>query len=143
MNIFKKIRLYFRMTRRFGAFSRLSKQGYDMHEARRLSEEIYPPTKEDRKFEEEYIKKDKTKITSKAYFFSTYSLAYPILAMLYIRTHTTDTAIIIGYGLAQLGYLMIASGIMRGTFKVFDLDTRLKTIIVGVGCLFVGTVLSQ
>tara|TARA_R110000823_G_scaffold23973_2_gene71113 strand:+ start:722 stop:1153 length:432 start_codon:yes stop_codon:yes gene_type:complete len=143
MNIFKKIKLFYRMSQRFGAFSRLIKQDYDMHEARRLSEEMYPPTKEDRKFEEEYIKKNKTIKTSKAYFFSTYSLAYPILAMIYIRTHTTDTGIIIGYGLAQLGYLLIASGIIWGTFKVFDLDTRLKTIIMGICCLFIGTVFSQ
>ena len=59
MNIFKKIKLFYRMSQRFGAFSRLIKQDYDMHEARRLSEEMYPPTKEDRKFEEEYIKKIK------------------------------------------------------------------------------------
>ena len=143
MNIFKKIKLFYRMSQRMGAFSKLMKQGYDMHEARRLSEEIYPPTNEDRKFEKEYIKKDKAKLTSKAHFISTYSLAYPILAMIYIRTHTTDTGIIIGYGLAQLGYLLIASGIIWGTFKVFDLDTRLKTIIMGICCLFIGTVFSQ
>ena len=49
MNIFKKIKLFYRMSQRMGAFSKLMKQGYDMHEARRLSEEIYPPTNEDRK----------------------------------------------------------------------------------------------
>ena len=68
---------------------------------------------------------------------------YPILAMIYIRTYTNDTSIIIGYGLAQLGYLLIAGGIIKGTFLFFDLDSRLKTIIMGVCCLFIGSVLSN
>ena len=52
-------------------------------------------------------------------FPSTYFLLYPLLGMIYIRTYTTDTNTILGYGLSQLGYLMIASGIIKGTFLVF------------------------
>jgi Na+/phosphate symporter len=68
-------------------------------------------------------------------------LAYPILAMIYIRTHTTDTNIIVGYGLAQLGYLLIASGIFKGTFLVFNIDGRFKTIFFGICFLLIGTAL--
>jgi hypothetical protein len=75
MNIFKKIRLYFRMTQRMGAFSQLMKKGHDMYEARKLSEQLYPPTKEDKEFEAEHIAKDKISKTSKIYYLSTYSLA--------------------------------------------------------------------
>jgi hypothetical protein len=141
MNIFKKIRLYFRMTQRMGAFSQLMKKGHDMYEARKLSEQLYPPTKEDKEFEAKHIAKDKISKTSKIYYLSTYSLAYPILAMIYIRTHTTDTNIIVGYGLAQLGYLLIASSIFKGTFLVFNIDGRFKTIFFGICFLLIGTAL--
>jgi len=143
MNIFKKVKLFYRMSQRMGAFSQLVKNGFDIYEARRLSEKRYPPTQEDKKFEAQFIAKDKIKKPSKLYYLSTYSLLYPILAMIYIRTYTNDTSIIIGYGLAQLGYLLIAGGIIKGTFLFFDLDSRLKTIIMGVCCLFIGTVLSN
>jgi len=76
-------------------------------------------------------------------FPSTYFLLYPLLGMIYIRTYTTDTNTILGYGLSQLGYLMIASGIIKGTFLVFDLENRFKTIIFGILSLFVGVVLSN
>ena len=48
-----------------------------------------------------------------------------------------------GYGLSQLGYLLIASGIIKGTFLALNLNTRLKTIFVGIISLFIGVVLSN
>tara|TARA_B100001121_G_scaffold257671_1_gene236035 strand:+ start:106 stop:363 length:258 start_codon:yes stop_codon:yes gene_type:complete len=79
----------------------------------------------------------------KFHYPSTYFLLYPLLAMIYIRTFTTDTNTIMGYGLSQLGYLLIASGIIKGTFLALNLNTRLKTIIVGIISLFIGVVLSN
>ena len=38
---------------------------------------------------------------------------------------------------------MIASGIIKGTFLVFDLENRFKTIIFGILSLLIGVVLSN
>jgi len=129
------------MTQRFGAFSRLSKQGHDMYEARKLSEQLYPPTKEDKEFEAKHIAKDKISKTSKIYYLSTYSLLLPLLDMIYTRTFTNETNIILGSGLSQLGYLLIVSGILKGTFLVFNIDGRFKTILFGICFLLIGTAL--
>jgi hypothetical protein len=44
--VFKIIILFFRLSRRFGAYTRFVKQGFSSDEARRMSDQLYPPTKE-------------------------------------------------------------------------------------------------
>ena len=39
------------MSRRFGAYTKFVKQGYNSDMARQMSDELYPPTKEDLKYE--------------------------------------------------------------------------------------------
>jgi hypothetical protein len=119
MNIFKKIRLYFRMTQRMGAFSQLMKKGHDMYEARKLSEQLYPPTKEDKEFEAKHIAKDKISKTSKIYYLSTYSLLIPLLAMIYIRTHY-DTNIIRGLRIVTTWLFINSIGYFQRYFFSFQ-----------------------
>ena len=45
------------------------------------------------------------------------------------------------YGLSQLGYVLIFSGIFAGTFNVFRLSGRTRVILIGVTVLAIGLVL--
>ena len=47
----KKFILFMRLSRRFGAYTKFVKQGYNSDMARQMSDELYPPTKEDLKYE--------------------------------------------------------------------------------------------
>lgn len=76
--------------------------------------------------------------SNKKIYPSTISLLYPIVAMIYIATKTSEVSVIIGYGLSQLGYVMIFAGVYKGTFLVFNLDKRLQVLVVAVVCVGMG-----
>ena len=63
---------------------------------------------------------------------STISLLYPIVAMIYIATKTSEVPEIFAYGLSQLGYVMFFAGIYKGTFLVFNLDKRRQVLSVAI-----------
>ena len=67
-----------RMSRRFGAYTKFVKQGYNSDMARQMSDELYPPTKEDLKYE-------RSRKNPKPSFpiFSLLSLLYPNIATYY------------------------------------------------------------
>ena len=71
---------------------------------------------------------------------STISLLYPIVAMIYIATKIPEVPVILGYGLSQLGYVMIFAEVYKGTFLVFNLDKRLQVLVVAVVCVGMGFV---
>jgi hypothetical protein len=71
-------------------------------------------------------------------------LLYPIGAGVYIATQTpARPPMILGYGLANLGYLLIGAGIFRGTFKVFGLKKRWQVVVAGISAFLIGTFLSN
>ena len=72
---------------------------------------------------------------------STISLLYPIVAMIYIATKTSEVSVTIGYGLSQLGYVMFFAGVYKGTFLVFNLDKRRQVLSVAIILIFSGFVL--
>lgn len=75
---------------------------------------------------------------------STLALLYPISATIYFATNTpADLLLVVGYGLASLGYLMFGAGIVAGTFRIFGLRKRWHVIAAAVGAFVVGTVLSN
>jgi len=74
---------------------------------------------------------------------STIALIYPIVATYFFEPHTNSLMLIIGYNSAQLGYVIIASGLIAGTFRVFNLYGRIITIGAGIGFLILGTTLSS
>ena len=61
MNLFKKIKLYLRASKRLGAFAQAKKKGYTTAEARTLSDNLYPPTKEDLEYEKKLNEKENQK----------------------------------------------------------------------------------
>ena len=74
----------------------------------------------------------------KNFYPSTISLLYPIIAMIYIATKIPEVSVILGYGLSQLGYVMIFAGVYKGTFLVFNLDKRLQVFVSAIVCVGMG-----
>ena len=74
---------------------------------------------------------------------STIALIYPIVATYFFTLHTNSLILTIGYYSSQLGYVIIASGIISGSFRVFNLYGNLKTIGVGIALLVLGIILSS
>ena len=74
----------------------------------------------------------------KNFYPSTISLLYPIVAMIYIATKTSEVPAIFGYGLSQLGYVMFFAGVYKGTFLVFNLDKRLQVFVSAIVCVGLG-----
>lgn len=58
------------------------------------------------------------------------SLIYPIAATIYISINTPASfTTVLGYGITNLGYLLIAAGIIKGTFRIFGLKKRLHVFL--------------
>ena len=127
-----------RMSRRFGAYTKFVKQGYNSDMARQMSDELYPPTKEDLKYE-------RSRENPKPSFpiFSLLSLLYPNIATYYLIKFNNVTLVeAIGYAIAQTSYVMFVA-ILFGTFGIFGLYTRKSIAIYGLVCFVIGVVLSN
>ena len=75
---------------------------------------------------------------------SAISLLYPISAMIYVSLHSpAPTTLVIGYGVANLGYLLFAAGLFSGTFKIFKLEKRWKVFLLAIVLFSIGTFLSS
>jgi hypothetical protein len=71
-------------------------------------------------------------------------LLYPIGAAVYIATQTqARLPMIVGYGLANLGYLLVGAGIFKGTFRIFSLKKRWHVLVAGAIAFLIGTYLSN
>jgi len=76
-------------------------------------------------------------------YFSFVALLYPIAAMLSLSETPISIVGILGYGFANLGYLLLAAGIFFGKFRAFALEGRVITIIAAVVSWIVGIVLTN
>lgn len=75
---------------------------------------------------------------------SAISLLYPVGAIIYISTQTpASLPMIIGYGFANLGYMLFGAGIFKGTFKIFGLKRRFHVFAVAVIATLTGIFLSN
>jgi hypothetical protein len=113
-------------------------RGMSIEEARNYSDNLYPPTPDDIAYEQ--------KLRQGAGFPwpSALSLLYPFGALIYIATRTpAPITMIVGYGLANLAYLLFAAGILAGKFGVFGLQKRWHILIVAAICFCLGTFLSN
>jgi len=135
--VIKKFILFLRMSRRFGAYTRFVKQGYNSDMARYMSDNLYPPTKEDLKYE-------RSRKNPKPLFpiFSLLSLLYPNIATYYFTKYDVTLIEAIGYALVQTSYVMFVA-ILFGTFGIFGLYSRKSIFIYAIGCFIVGSVLSN
>ena len=71
------------------------------------------------------------------------SLAYPAGAAIYAASSGAPFIAAVGYGLANLGYLLLAAGVFAGTFKVFCLTKRWQVLSSAAFAFGVGTLLSN
>ena len=134
----KKFILFMRMSRRFGAYNKFVKQGYNSDMARQIADELYPPTKEDLKYE-------RSRENSKPSFpiFSLLSLLYPNIATYYeIKFFNITLLESLGYAITQTSYVMFVA-IIFGIFGIFGLYTRKSIAIYGFGCFVIGVLLSN
>ena len=134
----KKFILFMRMSRRFGAYTKFVKQGYNSDMARQMSDELYPPTKEDLKYE-------RSRENPKPSFpiFSLLSLLYPNIATYHLIKFNNVTLVeAIGYAIAQTSYVMFVA-ILFGTFGIFGLYTRKSIAFYGLGCFVIGVLFSN
>lgn len=75
---------------------------------------------------------------------SAVALLYPVGATIYIATTTPAGFVtVIGYGIANLGYLLFAAGIFCGTFRILGLRNRWQVFGAAVVSFVLGTVLSN
>ncbi|OGW66586.1 MAG: hypothetical protein A3H49_07970 [Nitrospirae bacterium RIFCSPLOWO2_02_FULL_62_14] len=75
---------------------------------------------------------------------SAVALLYPISATIYIAGWTpAGPAVVAGYGLANLGYLLLAAGIWAGSFHVLGLKKRWQVFTAALAFFLVGTMLSN
>lgn len=76
-------------------------------------------------------------------YLSALALLYPVAAMASMGDTAAPAVLILGYGFANLGYLLGAAFIIPGHFRILGLDSRIPTLIAGVVFWVVGLVLSN
>lgn len=74
---------------------------------------------------------------------SALGLLYPITAIVYVGTATpAGAAMVVGYGIANLGYLLFVAGVFGGTFQILGLNNRWQVFAAAVAAFLLGTLLS-
>jgi len=75
---------------------------------------------------------------------SALALLYPVAAIVHISINTPAPAsMVFGYGIANLGYLLIAAGIFAGTFRVLGLYRRWRVFIAAALAVTIGIYLTN
>jgi len=69
------------------------------------------------------------------------ALAYPLAASMTFPQGSARALEVMGYGLANLGYLLAVAGVIAGHFRALGLNYRIPTLIAAVGAWVVGTIL--
>jgi len=71
------------------------------------------------------------------------AMLYPISAILWIESYGAPLLATLGYGFANLGYLLFGAGILAGSFRALGFRYRMPTLIAAVAVWVAGTVLSN
>ena len=74
---------------------------------------------------------------------SSLALLYPLAALIWALSRDVPALPAFGYGVANLGYVLLIAGLVAGSFRVFGLLGRAKVIGAAVFVWIVGTVLSN
>ena len=72
---------------------------------------------------------------------SSFGLLIPLIAFVWTIAHGAGLRTSIAYGVAQVGYVLLASGVLAGSFKVLGLHSRTATLLWGVVAWVAGTIL--
>lgn len=76
-------------------------------------------------------------------YLSLLALLYPIVAILSMAKTPAPPILILGYGFANLGYLLGTATVIPGHFRILGLDNRIPTLIAAVIFWVIGFVLSN
>jgi len=76
-------------------------------------------------------------------WFSSLAMLYPIIAMMTISKQGSQILPTLGYGFTNLGYLLLAAGILVGGFRALGFRYRIPTLIAAISIWIVGTVFSN
>lgn len=71
------------------------------------------------------------------------ALLYPVAAMVSMAGMGASTLFALGYGFANLGYLLGAAFLIPGHFRILGLDSRIPTLVASIIFWVVGFVLSN
>jgi hypothetical protein len=69
------------------------------------------------------------------------ALAYPLTASMTFPAGSAGALEVLGYGLANLGYLLGAAGVVAGHFRALGLNYRIPTLLAAVAAWVAGTIL--
>jgi len=142
---FTKARLWMRQSRRFGGWTRAQNQGLSDEEAHAIVQMHYPSTIWDALYEADYKRRKSGAPRSSLPLASALALLYPIGAATYIASYTPAPPFIAiaGYGIANVGYLLFAAGVVAGHFRIFHLEKRWHVLLAAAVFFSVGTILSN
>lgn len=76
-------------------------------------------------------------------YLSLFALIYPVVAILSMAKFPAPPILILGYGFANLAYLLGAATVIPGHFRILGLDDRITTFIAAVIFWVIGLVLSN
>lgn len=76
-------------------------------------------------------------------YLSLLALLYPVVAILSTAKTPAPPILILGYGFANLGYLLGVATVIPGHFRILGLDDRIPTLIAAVVFWVIGFVLSN
>lgn len=76
-------------------------------------------------------------------YLSLLALLYPVLAILSMAQTPSPPVLLLGYGFANLGYLLGAATIIPGHFRILGLDERITTLIAAIVFWMIGLALSN
>lgn len=76
-------------------------------------------------------------------YLSLLALLYPVIAILSMAKTPTPPILILGYGFANLGYLLGAATVIPGHFRILGLDDRIPTLIAAIFFWVIGFALSN
>ena len=71
------------------------------------------------------------------------TMLYPIVAMVKISNQGAPILPTLGFGFANLGYLLLVAGILAGGFRALGFSYRIPTLIAAVSIWIVGTMMSK
>lgn len=90
--------------------------------------------------QKEFIEKFNLKRQKKPFpLISFIALSYPILAMTSVPGNSW--VLCLGYGLSNLGYLLIFCGVISGSFRVLGLDHRIQVFGASIFFIILGIIL--
>jgi len=76
-------------------------------------------------------------------YLSLVALLYPVIAILSMTKTPAPPILILGFGFANLGYLLGAATVIPGHFRILGLDDRIPTLIAAIVFWVIGFALSN